>query len=136
MTAPNGTRNGHSLTPRYPPSTPLVAAQRLSAIRQNLDGRYKPALRWDATAVELNAHVGGAPSATELRVIAAIADLEYHMGQVDERAVERGELNQHATREYLAWQNSRRRLLQQLGMAPRSGHQPRLADVLKQGAAA
>jgi hypothetical protein len=65
---------------------------------------------------QLVAHVGGRPSATEEYMIGQIAWLQVHLAHLNEAALKKGVLSNHAQREYLAWSNAYVRALARLGI--------------------
>ena len=101
-----------------------------------LDGRTREARALQATIVELSEHVGGNPSATQARQIARAARLELHMAMMDARSDQNGGvMTDHDSRQYLAWNNSFRLILRDLGLEKRGPRQPSLAEAFG-GAAA
>ncbi len=104
----------------------------------NLDGRTREKRQVRATIAHLTAHVGGDPTATEQRLIERAAWLELHLDMMDRRGAERGSLSERESRSYLAYENSYRRSLAQLGLARRKPAGPSLRDYLdaKEGSAA
>ena len=102
-----------------------------------LDGRTREARLLKATIDELNRHVGGAPTALQTRLINRIARLELYLTMQDARADENGGLlSERDSRQYLAWCNSIRLAMRDLGLEKRIAQQPTLAEVLGQGKAA
>ena len=103
-----------------------------------LDGRTREARALQATIVELSEHVGGNPSATQARQIARAARLELHMAMMDARSDQNGGvMSDRDSRQYLAWNNSFRLILRDLGLERRDPPGPTLAEALGgQGAAA
>lgn len=95
-----------------------------------LDKRTREARLMQATRDELTAHIGGSPSATERRLIDRACWLELRIVQMDAQAVERGVMSERDTRGYLAWCNSFRRVLVELGLERRTTAAPSLKDVL------
>jgi hypothetical protein len=78
------------------------------------------------------AHVGGKPSATQKALIERAAMLTLHLARMDMRAMEAGDLSDHASRQYLAWSNTLSRTLTQLGLeaAPPPKSKPKTARQL------
>ena len=102
-----------------------------------LDGRTREARALQATIVELSEHVGGNPSATQARQIARAARLELHMIMMDARSDQNGGvLSDCDARQYLAWNNSFRLILRDLGLERRGPRQPGLVEALGQEAVA
>lgn len=66
---------------------------------------------------DLRQHVGGSPSAAQEMLIGRIAWISVYLARFDERAMETGDLSDHASRQYLAWANALSRMLQALGLA-------------------
>jgi len=65
---------------------------------------------------ELVAHVGGNPSATQSALIDQACWLGLHLALMDRQLAEGRILSERNGRQYLAWSNSRSRLLRQLGL--------------------
>ena len=102
-----------------------------------LDRRTKEARQLEATVAELVEHVGGQPTAPQARLIDRIARLELYLAKMDERAnANGGTLSERDSRAYLAWCNSIRLAMRDLGLEKRTPQQPTLAEILGQGAAA
>ncbi len=103
-----------------------------------LDGRTREARLLKTAIDELTEHVGGNPSATQARQIARAARLELHMAMMDARSDQNGGvMTDHDARQYLAWNNSFRLILRDLGLDRREPRQPTLAESLGgQGATA
>ena len=105
-----------------------------------LDGRTREARLLKATIDELNRHVGGAPTAPQARLINRIARLELYLTMQDARADENGGLlSERDSRQYLAWCNSIRLAMRDLGLEKRGKGPPSLQEHLEReygGAAA
>ncbi len=102
-----------------------------------LDGRTREARLLKAATDELTEHVGGNPSATQARQIARAARIELHMAMMDARSDQNGGvMTDHDSRQYLAWVNSYRLILRDLGLERRGPRQPTLAEALGQRPAA
>ncbi len=96
-----------------------------------LDRRTREARALQATTDELTAHVGGSPSATQTRQITRAARLELHMAMMDARADQNGGmLSDRDARQYLAWNNSYRLILRDLGLEKRAAREPTLQEYL------
>ena len=94
-----------------------------------LDGRTKEARQLEATVAELVAHVGGAPSALQARLIDRIARLELYLSKMDQRANANGStLSERDSRQYLAWCNSLRLAMRDLGLEKRTPPGPSLPE--------
>jgi hypothetical protein len=100
-----------------------------------LDGRTKEARLMRAVRRELTAHVGGAPSATEMMMIEQAAQLRLHLALIDRKVAEGREMTPHDSRQYLAWSNALSRLLRHLGPRRSKTSARRLADHLAERAA-
>ena len=86
--------------------------------------------------VELIAHVGGKPSATQRAMIDQCAQLRLRLAVMDRAfAQSGGAMTAHDTRTYLAWANSYSRLLRQLGLQGVAERAPTLAEILATPAA-
>ena len=82
-----------------------------------LDGRTREARLLKAAIDALTEHVGGNPSATQARQIARAARLELHMAMMDARSDQNGGvMSDRDCRQYLAWNNSFRLILRDLGL--------------------
>ena len=96
-----------------------------------LDGRSREARMIKATIAELTEHIGGNPTAPQARLIHRIARLELYLVQMDARADENGGmLTDHDARSYLAWCNSIRLAMRDLGLEKRGKAPPSLAEHL------
>ena len=94
-----------------------------------LDGRTREARALQATIDELTEHVGGNPSATQTRQIDRAARLELHMKMMDARADQNGgALSDRDARQYLAWNNSFRLILRDLGLERQAKAPPSLPE--------
>ena len=101
-----------------------------------LDGRSREARAIKATIADLTEHIGGSPTAPQARLIKRIARLELYLTMMDARADQNGGmLTDHDSRQYLAWVNSIRLAMRDLGLEKSALRQPSLAEVLGQGAA-
>ena len=70
-----------------------------------------------AARAELAEHVGGNPSAAQRALIERAAWLRLHIRLMDNRTAEGRELTELDSRTYLAWVNSLRMMMAQLGPA-------------------
>lgn len=93
-----------------------------------LDGRRREARLLQVARDELLAHVGGAPSAVQARLIERAAMLTLHVALFDARAIEANGLSDRDAREYLAYSNSLTRALAQLGIKAAALKPPSLAE--------
>jgi hypothetical protein len=93
-----------------------------------LDGRSREALFLKRRRVELVAHCGGAPTATQQAHIERACWLALRIAQLDEKLAA-GTLTEHDTRAYLAWTNTHRLIMRELGPAA-AAKSPTLADYI------
>jgi hypothetical protein len=80
------------------------------------DGRSADAVLLRRTRAAMTAHVGGKPTATQKALIDRAAMLTLHLARMDTKAMEAGEMSDHASRQYLAWSNTLTRTLRTLGL--------------------
>lgn len=118
-------QNGHD-TPRSP---------RRSLTLAKCDGRTREGRLARQARADLTAHVGGRPSAVQRVLIDRAVQLTLHVARLDIRLAERGEMSEHAAREYLAWSNTLTRTLRELGLRPAAERAPSLAEHLRAHAA-
>jgi hypothetical protein len=95
------------------------------------DGRSREGQLIRAVRDELMAHVGGKPSTVQRMLIERAVMLTVHIGRLDARALEKGSMSPHATREYLAWCNVLRRTLATLGLKGAEATPTSLSDLLE-----
>ena len=96
-----------------------------------IDGRSRAAKIMEAARDDLITHLGGSPSAVELRLIDRAALLTLHCHLFDQRALDSGApLSERDSRAYLAYSNSLTRLLARLGIKGAKPSPPSLGDVL------
>lgn len=100
-----------------------------------VDGRTREARLLDAARADLIAHVGGHPSATQLRLIERAAWLTLYVAMLDAKAMQSGEMTEHDSRTYLAWSNSLTRTLAALGLTGKAATPQSLAEILAAKAA-
>jgi hypothetical protein len=81
-----------------------------------LDKRTKEARLLAARRAELIAHIGGEPSAVQKVLIERAARLMLFVELMDREALEAGTMSERNSRQYLAWQNSLRLCLRELGV--------------------
>jgi hypothetical protein len=79
------------------------------------DGRTVEARLMDQTRDELLAHLGRRPSVTQKALIERAVLLALKIAQLDQRLVA-GVMTEYDNKAYLAWVNTYRRLLGQLGL--------------------
>jgi hypothetical protein len=110
---------------KAPPFSPY------SKVKRRLDGRTREAQRGRDVIADLTAHLGGSPSVPQRILIQRIAKLLVVIEVLERRLIEKGEVGDLAGRQYLAWVNSIRLLLQVIGIERSEQAPPRLAEVLK-----
>ncbi len=116
-----------------PPLGPHSRRHRLAV----LDGRSREARMVKATVADLTEHIGGSPTAPQARLIHRVARLELYLTMMDVRADENGGmLTDHDSRSYLAWCNSIRLAMRDLGLERRGPRQPGLVEALGREAVA
>ena len=94
-----------------------------------LDRRTRESRQLEATVAELAEHVGGEPTALQARLIDRIARLELYLAKMDERAnANGGTLSERDSRQYLAWCNSIRLAMRDLGLERRGPRTPTLKE--------
>lgn len=81
-----------------------------------LDGRSQAAKHLKATRAELTAHLGGKPSATQRMLVERAAKLALQVDLMDNRMTVSGAMTDHDSRTYLAWTNSLRLIMRELGL--------------------
>lgn len=99
---------------------------------RSADGRFLRRVR-----AELAEHVGGKPSATQHALIDRIAWLRLRIAAMESTTPAGGQMNECATRTYLAWTGTLSRMLRDLGppVAAKSAKRT-LADIRADRAAA
>ena len=98
---------------------------------KKLDGRTKISKLAVETRLALIDHLGGAPSATQLATIERIVWLTVKCALLDQRILA-GTDTEYDSKTYLAWSNSLRRALRDLGTAPAAPPPPSLATILSE----
>ena len=94
-----------------------------------LDRRTRESRQLEATVADLAEHVGGEPTALQARLIDRIARLELYLSKMDERAnFNGGTLSERDSRQYLAWCNSIRLAMRDLGLEKRPPPGPTLPE--------
>jgi len=78
-----------------------------------LDGRRKEAKLMQQARNELTAHIGGAPTILQKRLIERAAVLALRLALIDARSPD-GQMTEKTAREYLCWNNAYTRLLMAL----------------------
>ena len=94
----------------------------------HLDGRTRAARLAKKTRADLTAHVGGKPNAVQAVTIERVCQLTIRIGAMDDKFARTGEQTEHDSRTYLAWSNSLRLLLAELGAAAPPAPPRTLAD--------
>ncbi len=94
-----------------------------------LDRRTRESRQLEATVAELAEHVGGEPTALQTRLIDRIARLELYLAKMDQRANANGStLSERDSKQYLAWCNSLRLAMRDLGLERRAAPGPSLPE--------
>jgi hypothetical protein len=104
-----------------PSSRPHVLAK--------LDGRTREAALMRRVREELTLHVGGHPNAIQRALIERAVILSLRVAQIDAKIIAGEELSLHASNHAIAFNNSLRRTLVELGVEPAEAPQPTLADL-------
>jgi hypothetical protein len=81
-----------------------------------IDGRTKESRLLAAARAELTRHVGGAPTSIQRTLIERAARLMLYIEVMDRETLETGTMSERASRQYLAWSNSLRLTLRDLGV--------------------
>ena len=96
-----------------------------------LDRRTREARLMERVVTDMTAHIGGSPTAPQARLIHRIARLELYLTMMDIRADERGGLlTDHDARSYLAWCNTIRLAMRDLGLEKPATATPSLEEHL------
>jgi hypothetical protein len=96
-----------------------------------IDGRTKESRLIAAARDELTRHVGGSPSHVQRVLIERAARLMLYIEIMDRETLEAGTMSERNSRQYLAWSNSLRLTLRELGLkAAPAGKLPDLRDIL------
>lgn len=95
-----------------------------------LDGRSREARYRKKLRAQLVRHVGNSPSATQEALIELAIDTAFQIELMKRSRDDNGALTSHDHRVFLAWQNTYRRTLAQLGMKGASTQPPSLADIM------
>jgi hypothetical protein len=83
------------------------------------EGELVPAMRRD-----LAEHVGGKPNSVQRILIERAARLQLYISLMDQQAARDGTLSERNSREYLAWVNSLRLTLREIGLKPQAAAKP------------
>jgi hypothetical protein len=81
-----------------------------------IDGRTKESRLLAAARAELTRHVGGSPNSIQRTLIERAARLMLYLEVMDRETLETGTMSERASRQYLAWSNSLRLTLRDLGV--------------------
>jgi hypothetical protein len=81
-----------------------------------IDGRTKESRLMAAARDELTRHVGGSPSHVQRVLIERAARLMLYIEIMDRETLEAGTMSERNSRQYLAWTNSLRLTLRDLGV--------------------
>jgi hypothetical protein len=98
----------------------------------SLDGRTKESRLMATVRAELRQHVGGSPSKVQEALIERAARLTLYIEMMDARALGKGGMTEADSRQYLAWSNSLRLALRDIGVEG-ANHDPTpsLADIAR-----
>jgi hypothetical protein len=100
-----------------------------------IDGRTKESRLLAAARAELTRHVGGAPTSIQRTLIERAARLMLYIEVMDRETLETGTMSERASRQYLAWSNSLRLTLRELGVKAAPAEKlPDLGGYLKEAA--
>ena len=100
-----------------------------------LDRRTKESRLMAAARAELVRHVGGAPTSVQRTLIERAARLQLYIEVMDRETLETGTMSERASRQYLAWTNSLRLTLRELGVkAAPAAKLPDLSDIVAEHA--
>jgi hypothetical protein len=101
-----------------------------------LDRRTKEAWLLEAARASFTRHVGGAPNDIQRVLIERASRLMVYIETMDAQALEDGTMSERNSRQYLAWTNSLRLTLRELGLkAAPAVVPPSLGDYLSRRAA-
>ena len=81
-----------------------------------IDGRTKESRLLAAARASLTLHVGGSPTSIQRTLIERAARLMLYIEVMDRETLETGTMSERASRQYLAWSNSLRLTLRDLGL--------------------
>ena len=96
-----------------------------------LDRRTKEARLLEAARASLTRHVGGAPNDIQRVLIERASRLMVYIETMDAQALEDGTMSERNSRQYLAWTNSLRLTLRELGLKAAPAEKlPDLRDIL------
>jgi hypothetical protein len=95
-----------------------------------LDQRTRESRLLAAVRRDLTAHVGGRPSATQRALIERCARLSLYIEAMDRDSMASGTMSERNSRSYLAWSNSLRLALRDLGKAAAVAQPPSLERII------
>ena len=96
-----------------------------------LDRRTKEARLLEAARASFTRHVGGAPNDIQRVLIERASRLMVYIETMDAQALEDGTMSERNSRQYLAWTNSLRLTLRELGLKAAPAEKlPDLRDIL------
>jgi hypothetical protein len=96
-----------------------------------VDGRTRESRLMAAARAELTRHVGGQPNSVQRTLIERAARLQLYIGVMDRETLETGTMSERASRQYLAWTNSLRLTLRELGVRAAPAEKlPDLSDIV------
>jgi hypothetical protein len=110
--------------------TPHSARLRRGVAAQLGDGRSVTARFARNYQAELVRHVGAAPSFVEQQLIQRAVWLALQLQRLNTKIAEGAEFSDIATRQYLAWSNSLRRTLRELGLKGAAAKAPNLVEIM------
>lgn len=94
-----------------------------------LDGRRREAKLLAAKRDELTRHCGGHPNSVQRTLIERASRLQLYLALMDAETSAAGTMSERNSRQYLAWTNSLRLCLRELGAETRSQDKPTLAAI-------
>jgi hypothetical protein len=97
-----------------------------------IDGRSREARFRKALRAELVRHVGARPSAVQSALIELVLDTSFQIELMKRSRDVNGALTSHDHRVFLAWSNTLRRSLMQLGVRGQAERAPTLTELLAQ----
>jgi hypothetical protein len=98
------------------------------AVGWSISGRSREGRFLRAYERMLTDHLGGKPSRVQAELIRRCSRLALHLELQDERSMQRSEMSDHASRQYLAWHGALIRTLRELGLQGAAPRAPTLAD--------
>jgi hypothetical protein len=95
-----------------------------------LDRRTREARLLATKRAELTRHVGGAPNDIQRVLIERASRLLLYLEVMDRETLEAGTMSERNSRQYLAWQNSLRLCLRELGVKAAPASAPPSLDLI------